>query len=147
VSEGAIAAAQTVFLDIEHADSGPAQNTALPEIPITTMVHSKIGPLSPSQLREILNVYRICFEAAVDAERKPSVTGLSQHPRNERTWRVYQNYKTSWEAPYGAASEAFVAAYKKWALCDNFCVMAYGALKEHLESMFVQALLFRAYPT
>jgi hypothetical protein len=140
VLEGARAAAQTLFVDIQHANLGAAQNTAVPKIPITTMARSKTSSLSSSKLKDILNVYRICFEAAVEAERKPSVTGLSQHPSNERVWRIYQDCTTSWDVPDGA-SEAFVEAYKKWSLCDNFCVMVYDALKEHVKSMCIQALL------
>jgi hypothetical protein len=99
------------------------------------MAPSKPSLLSRSELKDILNVYRLCFEAAIDAFRAPSVTAFSQHPDHDNFWRVYGDAATSGHMPKGTHQE-LLDAYRKWNMCDDFCVMVFGALRKHLKSMY-----------
>jgi hypothetical protein len=90
-------------------------------------------PLSHSKLKEILSFYRICFEAVVEAERRPSVTSFRRNPDDPRRWDVYPDFDTEGGLPADASAEV-VAAYKKWNLCEHFCLMLYAAVKKHLGS-------------
>jgi hypothetical protein len=89
--------------------------------------------LSHKKLREILSVYRICFEAAVKACSFPSVTSFCPSSADERAWNMFLNHNTTsrGEIPVDTSAEV-VAACKKWSLCDHFCLMPYGVLKRHL---------------
>jgi hypothetical protein len=90
--------------------------------------------LSHKKLREILSVYRICFEAAVKACSFPSVTSFRTNSADERAWDMFLNHNTTsrGEIPVDTSAEV-VAACKKWSLCDHLCLMLYGVLKRHLQ--------------
>jgi hypothetical protein len=96
------------------------------------MAHSR-SHLSHFKLRQILGLYRICFEAAVKAYRSHSVTTFRGNPDDQRRWDVYPDLETEGGLPIDADAK-LVAAYKKWNLCEHFCCLLYAAVNRHLGS-------------
>jgi hypothetical protein len=115
-----------------------AQDTALPQTTSLNMERSNSSSLSPLEFQNLLNVYRLCFEAAIKAHRAPSVTAFSQHTKYHDVWRVYEDKRTHGKIPLGA-HKILVNAYNKWNLCDHFCAMIFDALRKHLERTHIQA--------
>jgi hypothetical protein len=104
------------------------------------MASSKYRFLSHSKLEQILNIYRICFEAAVKARRAPTVTAFVPHPEHGDFWSVYLDPAAQGALPPGI-SEDLERAYKKWNLCDNFAAMLFSTLREHLKGEYFLAPL------
>jgi hypothetical protein len=52
-------------------------------------------PLSHYKLREILSVYCICFEAAVNVCSFPSVTSFRPNGADERAWDMFLDHNTT----------------------------------------------------
>jgi hypothetical protein len=97
------------------------------------MAKSKLS-LTREKLRELLSIYRICFEAAAEACSFPSVASFRPNPVNERAWDMFLDYNTTRRGDIPADTRAEVAAAcKKWSLCDSFCLMLYEVLKGHLQ--------------
>jgi hypothetical protein len=86
--------------------------------------------LTREKLRELLSIYRICFEAC----SFPSVASFRPNPDEERAWDMFPDYNTTSRGEIPADTSAEVAAAcKKWSLCDSFCLMLYEVLKRHLK--------------
>lgn len=89
----------------------------------------------PYTFDEFLLLCLSTFDAAVKACRRRSVTSFTQNPHFEHVWNVnYSETVDSFgELPVGT-SEEMEKAFKKWNLCDHFCLFLYRFLKDYAES-------------
>ncbi|KAL5113533.1 hypothetical protein ACEQ8H_008598 [Pleosporales sp. CAS-2024a] len=99
------------------------------------MASEKPLPLSRAELEAHLNVYRICFEAALTACPTVTVTAVEQNPHNPLQWQLEVD-----EYTVGGKTADFplslVDAHRKWYLCDHFCYFVLRSLRQHLESKY-----------
>lgn len=104
------------------------------------MSAARASPSFTLEIEETLNFYRVCFESAVTFYRPKSLRAFDisnfkheSYP-NANVWRVYQGLSTVRlnQLP-SHMTNAQKKAYRKWNLCDTFCLLLQEPLKRHLE--------------
>lgn len=114
----------------------------------------KPSPL-PLEIEEILNLYRLCFETAVKSCSLRSISIFQPSPfSNDNVWEVYQDkFSRTPNLPPSrmtAKSRQMYAekgykAYKKWNLCDTFCLLLHDVLKLVLQRKFNRCSIYHEY--
>ncbi|CAO2652710.1 Nn.00g021210.m01.CDS01 [Neocucurbitaria sp. VM-36] len=97
----------------------------------------------PLEIEEILNLYRTCFEATVKFCSLRSISIFQPSPfSNNNVWEVYQDRFSRipnlpppdmTEKSRQMYTKKGQKAYKKWNLCDTFCLLLHDVLKKILK--------------
>ncbi|KAH7071022.1 hypothetical protein FB567DRAFT_598280 [Paraphoma chrysanthemicola] len=87
-------------------------------------------------VEQILNLFRICFDAAANGFRRPRVRDFHRKPRDGLDIRqvcVTRASRNQNQVPVGTP-EYLRQAYMKWNLCDHFCYIVLEAVRRAIQS-------------
>lgn len=130
--------AQTLFLIFELLPLKLPEEIPSTQIASLEMSSASASASSALEIEEVLNLYRVCFESAVKFYRPKSIINFKLIKKNSQPkaiiWSVVQGASAVKldQLPSHMTKEQ-KKAYRKWNLCDTFCLLLHEPLRRHLK--------------